>query len=403
MNIDIVLEKIDLSYPDRFDYHLMNFLNQAGINVDDYTFCTSHFKLELEEMAEILMPEKVIENDLSVKEKMNPGGILAFPSQGIFHFKDHPDFKYITLRTGQMVPIIIECLLMPARSEKREFIEWLVRKIAEFEKRKREYGKEKKNYIDRLFLADGTKEEIIDKIRLFLENRDFYIKHKLPWKLGILLYGPTGNGKTLFIKAISEYFGINATDLIAGIRNKKLNIDATQEKAVILARRECYKMGYESHMPEIYYLEDLDKRVFSEKGSDIPMLPMNELLQTLDGVDELNDAIIIATTNYVKDLIDAIVMRPGRFDIVQEISKPTKKQIKQLFEYYNFKCGDLDTFIENKLKDSSMAFVENFVKNCIFRYKRNEFKDSSELKDVIDAMHKHLKLKEDFGNKLGFS
>ncbi len=401
MNIDILLEKNNISYPDRLDYHLMNFLKQAGMNIDDYILCTSHFQLELEEMAEILVPEKIIENDLAIKEDL--GGILAFPSQGIFHFKDNPDFKYITFKTVKVVPIIIECLMIPIHSEKRTFLESLVRQIAEFEKRKREYRKERKNYINRLFLADNIREEIIDKIKSFLENRDFYIRHKLPWKMGILFYGPTGNGKTLFIKAISEYFGINAIDLITSIRNKKLNIDTTQEKTVFLARQECYRMAYNSPMPEIYYLEDLDKRVFSEKGSDIPTLPLNQLLQTLDGVDELNDAIIIATSNYVKDLIDAIIVRPGRFDIVQEISKPTRNQIKKLLEYYDFKCGGSDLLIDNELKNCSMAFIENFIKNCIFKYKRNEFRDSSEVKDVIDAMHKHLKLKEDFSNKLGFT
>lgn len=402
---EIILEKTNVNYPLRCDYYLKDILEKAEISFETHYLCRTEFFVYPNEMDRLLTPERIFNN--SFCSDLRPKTVSIFPGEGLYSFKKFPDFKYLRFHVDTVDRILnFRFILIPVSSKKKdEFVKWLIEEAAHLEHERRKLTK-KKDYLDRLFLKKDVKERIIEKIELFLDNREFYIKHKIPWKLGILLYGPPGNGKTLLIKALSEHFKLITVDLTRMIKNGTIDMEEKEvstEPAMEAGpnRYDCYRMVYAKPTPKIYYIEDLDKKVFSRAANDIPVLPVGELLQTLDGVEEINNVIIIATTNYVKDLVEAITARPGRFDIVQEIGNPDEKQIKSLFNYYNFKYKDLNTLLKD-LRACSMSFVESFVKECILKYKKLEFDNYDEIRNVLVDIHKHIRLKKELQDKIGF-
>jgi len=396
------LHKKELKIPIRKDTFLPSLMKQAGLDLNNFYVITTQKLFFPDELDEILKPRKILEN--KINKELN-----IYPVEGIFEFKFFPKYLYITYSYNSFYgsTIYTYFLLLPALfSDHSVFLNYLTKTIADLEQKTRKYNKLSKNYINRLFLEGNKKESILNKVQLFLNNKKFYDEHKLPWKMGILLYGPPGNGKTLLIKAISEYFNLYCEDLMDYIDNGRLELDKVKEpeNSNFLDRISCYKKYYkEDSKPIIYFLEDIDKQVFGS-GSDIPKLPVNELLQTLDGVDEISDTIIIATTNYVKDLIDAIVSRPGRFDVVYSINNPNSKQIEQLLKYYDFNIIDIPrNELIRSFEGQSMAFIENFIKSCILMYKKTKF-EKKEIESIRREINEHLKITKKFGlHEVGFS
>jgi len=295
----------------------------------------------------------------------------------------------------------VQCILFPKNTKDwGTFVDYLVKEVADFEHKTRHFSHKGRAYSERLFLPEKIKNSLFGNIKLWMESRAFYIEHKIPWKLGILLYGPPGNGKTLFIKGISEYFDLQVENMRDYVRFGRLQLpemETSGKGGWHLDRYDCYETVYkEDARPRIYYLEDIDKQI-PTGGQDIPSIPINELLQALDGIKEINNIIVIATTNYVESLIKAIVARPGRFDIVQEIGLPDTDQIRSLMGYYNFKT-DNDNELVRRLKGNSMAFVENFIRACIMEHKKSEFK-YAEVEPILRRMHDHAKM-EDRINKM---
>lgn len=176
-----------------------------------------------------------------------------------------------------------------------------------------------------------------------------------------------------------------------------------------LSAYECYKLIYGDEkisMPDFYYFEDIDKCVYNthpnENGGDVAVVSLSSFLETLSGVDSMNNAIVICTTNFLDNLVDAVIKRPGRFDVIQEIKKPDTKQKKQLLDYYKIKFDNEKS--ENKffnvMKDVSMAFVERFVVCYLTRYKSPNV-DHNKMMGILNDIEEHKKLKEKYSD-IGF-
>lgn len=149
---------------------------------------------------------------------------------------------------------------------------------------------------DNIILPPGKVEQIRDDISQWLESQALYEKHGVPWKRGLILVGPPGNGKTHMIKALVNHFNLNAL-YVRGLTSE-YGSDSQNISQVFAKARAC--------APCILILEDLDTLVTSENRS--------HFLNEMDGFARNTGILAIASANDPARLDPALVNRPSRFD-----------------------------------------------------------------------------------------
>jgi AAA+ superfamily predicted ATPase len=295
----------------------------------------------------------------------------------------------------------------------------MVEKILRFVKNYRDYvikinERNEFNFqmFDRVFLKDGIKEDIISDLSGFLQSEDQYEELGIPWKRGYLFSGPPGNGKTLLLRQIGKAFDIELKNLMDYIDKRgKLIVPLAKVRTTLplygyldIHRLAFY--GSKNSNLSIYFIEDLEK-VVGRNDNDFAEITLSNFLNAIDGVDALgNGFILIATTNYMNDLAGAVVGRPGRFDRIFEFKNPIMEQIREFFEFYNFKVksgkNDKTEEIMKELEGYSMAFVEEFIKASKMKVRSNiiKYKDA---RTILDKIHKHGQAFKEYSEKIGFN
>ena len=147
---------------------------------------------------------------------------------------------------------------------------------------------------------------------------------------GILLYGPPGTGKTLIARQLSKALDIDEKNYkkVDGpeIFNKYVgesenNIRKLFEKA----KSDEKALGPKSPLHVVVF-DEIDavckQRGMYENSSQTNDAVVNQLLSIIDGVDALNNILVIGMTNR-KDLLDEAILRPGRFEVHIEVKLPT--------------------------------------------------------------------------------
>lgn len=150
-----------------------------------------------------------------------------------------------------------------------------------------------------LVLAPGLKESLQEDVTRFFSSREVYSRYGVPWKRGILLVGPPGNGKTHAVKALCYQVGVPALyvrslepqGMFHG--SEHANISAVFD----FARKTA---------PCLLILEDLDALIKPTNRSFV--------LNELDGFSANTGICVVATTNYPERLDASILERPSRFD-----------------------------------------------------------------------------------------
>jgi SpoVK/Ycf46/Vps4 family AAA+-type ATPase len=143
-------------------------------------------------------------------------------------------------------------------------------------------------------------------------------------------------------------------------------------------------------------LEDLDKFTTFQSGAgdhqDAGEVTLHALLKAIDGVDQPDGVLLIATTNYPGQLSEALMNRPGRFDRVWEFKKPEPPEIKKMLLYHKVEMtdGTMDKVLK-ELHGYSMAFAEDFVKSVKLEHKKSSFV-WSEVSDTLNRIHRHNEL-----------
>lgn len=258
---------------------------------------------------------------------------------------------------------------------------------------------------DSLFLPDKVIKDFRADFEDFLHSRKMYIEDlKLPWKRGYMLIGPPGNGKTLLIRSVCQYYGLEYFDIKRVIDNGgNLNMDSAMESSIDAI------LYPDEERPKVCILEDIDKFTAFQSGGnndqDYGSISLHSLLRGLDGVDSYSDIILMATSNFPDVLHEAIAGRPGRFDKIYAIEKPTEENIQKLLAHYRLTFDGCNSdFVSKSLLGSSMAFVAEFVKMAKMKYKRNNI-TVEEANLLLEGIKSHQKLcethfKED--KKVGF-
>lgn len=195
----------------------------------------------------------------------------------------------------------------------------------------------------------GGLDEQIEQIRDAIELPYLYPKEFKAYKLtppkGVLLYGPPGCGKTMIAKAIAnslakkmeEKTGVKAKSYFLNVKGPELlnkYVGETEYKIRQVFSRAKEKASDES--PVIIFFDEMDA-LFRLRGSgissDMEATVVAQFLSEIDGVESLQNVIIIGASNR-QDLIDPAVLRPGRLDVKIKIDRPDKEAAKAIFSKY---------------------------------------------------------------------
>ena len=189
-------------------------------------------------------------------------------------------------------------------------------------------------------------EQIRDAVELPFLHAELFREHHLRPPKGVLLYGPPGCGKTLIAKAVanslakkiaerrgeerltSYFLNIKGPELL----NKYVGETERHIRLIFQRAREKASEG----TPVIVFFDEMDS-VFRTRGSgvssDVENTIVPQLLSEIDGVEGLENVIVIGASNR-EDMIDPAILRPGRLDVKIKIERPDAEAAKDIFSKY---------------------------------------------------------------------
>jgi len=189
-------------------------------------------------------------------------------------------------------------------------------------------------------------EKIVDAVELPFLHKQLFNEYSLPAPKGILLYGPPGCGKTLIAKAVANSLARKVADIsgekeapsyflnIKGPELLNMYVGETERQIRLIFERAREKS--EQGWPVIVFFDEMES-LFRTRGtgisSDIESTIVPQLLAEIDGVEALNNVIVIGASNR-EDLIDPAILRPGRLDVKIRIDRPDATAAAKIFSRY---------------------------------------------------------------------
>ncbi len=176
---------------------------------------------------------------------------------------------------------------------------------------------------------EDIKEKLHDAVDRPISDPQSFIDKGISPPKGILLYGPPGTGKTLLAKAVANESNANFISIKGPeILSKWLG---ESEKAI----REVFKKAKQA-APTVVFLDEIDA-IAGERGSrgkdGVTDRVVNQLLTSLDGIEDTTNIIVLAATNR-PDRIDTALLRAGRFDHRLSVPIPERTARKDIFKVH---------------------------------------------------------------------
>lgn len=232
-------------------------------------------------------------------------------------------------------------------------------------------------------------EQIRDAVELPFLHPDLYREHGLKAPKGILLYGPPGCGKTLIAKAVANSLAQRAAER-SGVKDQKsyfLNIKGpelldkyvgeTERQIRLIFSRAREKASDGSAV--VVFFDEMDS-LFRTRGtgvsSDVETTIVPQLLSEIDGVERLDNVIVIGASNR-EDMIDPAILRPGRLDVKVKIQRPDAESAADIFTKYvttklPFHADDVAAN-HGSLQETVDAMIQRTVEAMYATNKGNEF------------------------------
>jgi transitional endoplasmic reticulum ATPase len=225
---------------------------------------------------------------------------------------------------------------------------------------------------------DKIKNELEQSVEWPLKKPEVFKRMGIKPPRGILLYGPPGCGKTLLARAVAteseaNFIAVKGPEIFSKWVGES-------EKAI----REVFRKA-RTAAPAIIFFDELDSIIprrgagYSDSGATERVI--SQLLTEMDGIESLQNVVVIAATNR-PDILDPAVMRPGRFDRLIDVPAPDAKALMQIFKIHArdmplSKDVDLSEIAE-KAKGYSGADVEALCREAAM----NALRDSIDAKEV---------------------
>ncbi len=196
----------------------------------------------------------------------------------------------------------------------------------------------------------GQIDQIRDAVELPYLHPDLFTEHQLKPPKGVLLYGPPGCGKTLIAKAVANSLAkkvaaktVDTEDGKAGksfflnIKGPELlnkYVGETERHIRLVFQRAREKASHGN--PVIVFFDEMDS-LFRTRGSgvssDVENTIVPQLLSEIDGVETLENVLVIGASNR-EDMIDPAILRPGRLDVKIKIERPDAEAARDIFSKY---------------------------------------------------------------------
>ncbi|GAA1946448.1 proteasome ATPase [Kitasatospora viridis] len=235
----------------------------------------------------------------------------------------------------------------------------------------------------------GQIEQIRDAVELPYLHADLFKEYELRPPKGVLLYGPPGCGKTLIAKAVANSLAKKVAEVTGRPQGKSyfLNIKGPEllnkyvgetERQIRLVFQRAREKASEG-TPVIVFFDEMES-LFRTRGSgvssDVENTIVPQLLAEIDGVEGLENVIVIGASNR-EDMIDPAILRPGRLDVKIKIERPDAEAAKDIFSKYlknslPFHPDDLKEH-DGSLDATVAAMIQSVVERMYSETEENRF------------------------------
>jgi hypothetical protein len=208
----------------------------------------------------------------------------------------------------------------------------------------------KSSTFENLILPPQFKRELREDFHRFFASREVYQKYGIPWKRGALFIGPPGNGKTHAIKALVNELNLPCL-YVKSFKADHITEQSNMRKVFYRARRIA---------PCLVVMEDLDSLI---KGKNRAFL-----LNELDGFEDNDGVVVIASTNHPEKLDTAILDRPSRFDRKYHFTLPGFPERLAYVQHWNQELQP-----EMRLTDSEASAIAECADGFSFAFLKELF------------------------------
>lgn len=216
-----------------------------------------------------------------------------------------------------------------------------------------------------VFIENDVLDKIRSGIESFINKKEWYREHHIPYHYGIILHGEPGVGKSSISQAIAKEYDMTITNISTS------NPNLIPSMIDSIKRNNSSLSGH----TQILLIEDIDCAMLTKEYDTNGRMTtrrsnLGELLNELDGLSAVSNVIYIFTTNHIEKL-DPALIRPGRIDLKLEIKYVNFETLNKFLNFHygetvkkKFKVRDGITFAELQVMVMQDATIDDIVKFC---------------------------------------